>query len=535
MLHELLVVLAGFESSLTSDEGLKSQLHPSEAAMISEAHRFGKYHARISKLIANVHTSEINVSPVGYAVASSVQINAIKPFQQTLIEMEQRILARDSAFIGGDSFVSLTQIITLTVRDWLNLFQYSESLMRDITTHNRSGPEIINRLRRDYDTTSQLKLSPLIRHALAAAEKSWVAQVASWIVYGRLPSNTEDFMIVSGSVEEANSGKFILVMSRIPSSINIATANDILTIGTCLEQSRSLGGNNILLSSSILRDLEYPIVSEQLSSAVDNIKSQVFEKVFTENVDMEEAALFLQFLRRIVLLESLDFTDIIFSLFNNQHLSDDALNYLFTSAFDTLLEDCPDERYAEQLFSCCKFRGISVEKEKFSDIPFNTAFELKIEPKWPYNMLVSPEALAQYSRIFIYLLSIRRAMFNLVHTQKEPGFIKMKLKLFFDALWQHCQSIIQVEFDRLSHLFRNDYPNVIQNHDTALKKIVNSFLLDDETICQTIRKLMIFSGSKPSAEELIEQIRVLVYTIEGLTVMDKFTTNLLVVLDPLNA
>lgn len=536
MLHELLVVLAGFDSSLTSDEGLKSQLHPSEAAMISEAHRFGKLHSRLAGVIANVHSSEINTSTAGYAVASSLQMNAIKPFQKTLMELEQRILARDAAFIGGDSFVSLTQIITLTVRDWLKLFQYSESLMKDITTHNRSGSEIIGRLRQDFDTISHFKLSPLIQNALASAEKSWAAQVASWIIYGRLPSNTEDFMVVSGSLEgEVAADKYILVMSRIPSCISITTANDILTIGTCLDQSRVLGGKDISLSSSTFHDLEYPIVSEQLASAVENIKGQVLRKVITENVDMEEAALFMQFLRRIILLESLDFTDIIFSLFDDRHLNDDALKYLFTSAFDTLLEDCSDERYAEPFFSSCKFYGVSDDKSIFGDIPFNTAFELKIEPKWPFNMLVSSRVLNQYSCIFIYLLSIRRAMFNLVHIQKEPGFIRLKLKLFFDALWQHCQSVIQTGFESLSHLFQNDYSSVTRIHEAALNKIVVSLFLDNVVISQTTRKLMIYSSSKPSAQELAEQIRALVYNIENLTVMEKSTTNFLVVLEPLNA
>lgn len=173
MIHEVILVLAGFKSSIISVDNTlvsddSSVLHPSEQPLLAQIARFGELHREIIKAIqdfeydttrytnsqgnttqSNLNDSESNSNnvsasdnedselpaiPKSYiltrsAVVSVIEARALKKLAQELEDLEASILENNSKYVGGNNTVSVSQIVGTIISEWHRVLQYSKYIL----------------------------------------------------------------------------------------------------------------------------------------------------------------------------------------------------------------------------------------------------------------------------------------------------------------------------------------------------------------------------------------------------------------------
>ena len=182
MLHEILIVLAGHRSSVITNDPHsqfpQQVLHPSEQALLAQTAALGKLNRDVSRRITWVQESSIYgrpqqqqlsdhhddpridgivengdrdqvdakfyrgvYCPAAHAIARRLDQLLVSEFRNHLVNLESKILAKDSAYVGGQNVVSLSVIVAETVRTWERRFRYGISLLNYIVSkYDRMPP-----------------------------------------------------------------------------------------------------------------------------------------------------------------------------------------------------------------------------------------------------------------------------------------------------------------------------------------------------------------------------------------------------------
>ncbi|KAJ6200287.1 LOW QUALITY PROTEIN: gamma-tubulin complex component protein [Bipolaris maydis] len=288
MLHELLLSLSGHPSPLFDAPGHVTStadrlLSPSEKELLSSIGHLSRLHRKLRDHAAWIAASHPSI--ICRAVATSITSHHLEQFQQKILDVESRILKQDASTVGAYNIVPLAGVVGefsewVRIMEWLwDITNYmipaeASHKIEKMLSQSASGAGIIDKLRAEAQT-GYPDIEEAAHGLSKVAETSWLRQLSTWLLYGRLPSCRIDFFIQQDD-EDAEEQIFILQSKLLPKF----TALSILFVGKSLNQIRSLpsaakalDATNSLSELDLLpKHLSEVTAPISLSEAVANIR-----------------------------------------------------------------------------------------------------------------------------------------------------------------------------------------------------------------------------------------------------------------------
>lgn len=307
MLQEILLSLSGHRSPLwdqvnedSGSESLRSHLAPSERALLAPLAHLSDLHVKTRE-----HTAEISrshASMICRAIASNIIAESLSKFRTKILEVEKSILIGDAKYVGAYGIVPLSTVVG-EFAPWTRRMEWLWQVavyMLPTTEHGErrkadcTGAEAINYLENET-YTGYSDLEEMANGLLEVAQRAWMRQVATWALYGKLPShNGEDFCIgAAGSTTAADGNIYVLRHSLVPKFVSPSAARSLLSIGESLIQirtqttvpSRVVTDPVLALlpaSLAIFNKLEYPLSSASFASTVDSIRLSISQNALSQ-------------------------------------------------------------------------------------------------------------------------------------------------------------------------------------------------------------------------------------------------------------
>lgn len=489
MLHEVLLALSGHPSPLfnVSDPSQLPKdapgidgfglLTPSEKALLRSIGHLSELHRKTRKhveLIAQGHGSTIC-----RAVATSIQQKHLARFQQKILAVESRILTKDATLVGAYDIVPLAGVVG-EFDDWHRRMAWYWEIAcfmqpvasRPAVYSKCTGAGLIDRLRAEQQTgypdieEAAIELSKV-------AETAWLRQLASWVLYGKLPSfGAEDFFIWPRTNDDGETGCFVKDKDLLPKFVSTATASSILFIGKSLHQVRKYGRQDgmtdklagqttseadlVAAHLQQLSSLSLPIISGQLSRAVSAIRLSLSQNVLKMLLPMEMTLELLSCLKEFFLLGRGGFATALIDEADKRlearqqsmgrllqqdpvkalqglTIKDAEFHQTLSQTWKALAsvdEDIEDEvlDFARKYVSLSKPADVdsrpstsdsvngaaaNLSTITFNDVLFPNAASLSLAINPPLDLFISSKDIESYSFINSYLLATRRARLRL--------------------------------------------------------------------------------------------------------------------------
>ncbi|KAI9668054.1 MAG: hypothetical protein M1821_000874 [Bathelium mastoideum] len=337
MIHEVLLALSGHPSALLAAakqrngldheiEGSFASLSLSERELLVSIARIADLHSQLQSHTKVISTS--HQSAACRAVATAINGQQLARFQDHILEVEKRILTKDSGIVGAYDIVPLAAIVSefepWTRRlQWLwdtVLFLGPEDIEITKSSSRRkqcSSAQIINRLR-DSLQTGYPDIEETANELVKVAETAWMRQLSTWLLYGRLPQDRqEDFCIRKQSPDDDVVTDFSLIPELMPRFVARETAISILFIGKSLNQIRTYGllrhTKNTSLGTSpelqllpqhlhLLSDVKSPVSATQLTSTIASIRLSLSRNTLQELLPLPKIIQYLRILQKFFLL-----------------------------------------------------------------------------------------------------------------------------------------------------------------------------------------------------------------------------------------
>ena len=337
MLHEVLLALSGHPSPLfdrNTDGGNVSHdgvplLSPSEQALLESIGRLSELHRQLRSQLDAISIS--HHSTVCRAAANSIRQTHLSRFQKKILDVESRILTKDASVVGAYDIVPLASVVG-EFDVWHRRMGWYWDLtcfMRSVQSSRRdeecSGASLIDKLRAEAQTGFP-DLEASATELSRVAETSWLRQVASWIMHGKLPVHgADDFFIQSdGDSIDSGAARFRKDNSLLPKFVLPSTASSILFIGKSIHQVRHYDqqtqvhakmkapgaqyGQLANVHLKHLSSLSLPIVPAQMARAVAIVRRSLSQNILQHLLPLEDIMVLLSCLRRYFLLEDGEFT-----------------------------------------------------------------------------------------------------------------------------------------------------------------------------------------------------------------------------------
>ena len=310
MLQEILLSLSGHRSPLweqvKEDSGnavlgsVRNYLAPSERALLAPLANLSDLHIKIREHSAEISSS--HPSMVCRAVASSIFSTFLTKFRQKILEVEKLILIQDARYVGAYGIVPLSTVVG-EFAPWTRRLEWLWKLIAYVLPPTSDGQRLsakctgadtINFLEKET-YTGYSDLEDMATKLLEVAQRGWMRQSATWILYGKLPSHGgEDFCIENtASKTAAGSKTCTLINSLIPKFVSPRAAGSMLSIGESLQQLRSQTMAThraatdpvmALLPASLahLNKLTYPLSSAQFASTMNTIRLSISQNALSQ-------------------------------------------------------------------------------------------------------------------------------------------------------------------------------------------------------------------------------------------------------------
>lgn len=335
MLHELLLTLSGHPSPIFDKGSVEDVSHdgvpllsPSEKALLNSIGRLAEVHRNLRAQLEAIASS--HHSTICRSVANSIRQVHLSRFQDKILDVEKRILVKDTSIVGAYDIVPLASVVG-EFDGWhrrMGWYWDITSFMRSSSSsHNSgecSGASLIDKLRSEAQTgfpDIEANATELTR----VAETAWLRQVSSWIMHGKLPVHgADDFFVQPEAVTEGQVGHFRKDIKLSPKFVIPASASSILFIGKSIHQVRHYEQQSQLQTETQipkiqhghlanthlkhLSSLSLPIVPAQLARAVSAIRMSLSQNILQHLLPLQDIMTLLSCLRRYFLLEDGEFT-----------------------------------------------------------------------------------------------------------------------------------------------------------------------------------------------------------------------------------
>lgn len=471
MLHEILLSLSGHPSALfdapkPADADVDFPLlSPQERALLSSIGRLSRLHRQVRDHAATISASHPSI--ICRAVATAITTVHLARFQQTILEVEAKILKKDASSVGAYNIVPLAGVVG-EFDEWTRLMDWYWELacfiqpVKTLKGTTCTGSGLIDKLRAESQTGY-----PDIEEASLSlgkvAETAWLRQLSTWVLYGRLPAfGAQDFFLKQ--VEGPSvATEYEMITSLLPKFVTPDTASSILFIGKSLNHIRVKGvsqdagagrkdGSELDLLPIHLRylsQLALPVSSAALASAISSIRLSLSRNTLQQLLPLPKIIQLLTLLREFFLLGRGEFA---VSLINEADerirsrnraastkptenlrgllIKEAELTTLLNRTFTVLSSYVDDEEgvddtleLARSLLHLTLSKSTSKSKPPaisprlastaFGDFLLPAETTLTLDIPSPYDLFISPAETATYSALQGYLLSIRRAHMRL--------------------------------------------------------------------------------------------------------------------------
>lgn len=498
MLHEILLSLSGHPSPLfetKGDNAIVSEsfplLSPQEKALLSSIGHLSKTHRDLKSHISRISSS--HPSTICKAVASAIQSVYLARFQKKILDVEERILKKDTSIVGAYNIVPLAAVVgefdkDTRLLDWLwkiSCFVYPVNA-KETGESISTGPALIDRLRQE----SQTGYPDIEEAALGlgkAAESAWLRQLATWVLYGRLPNfGAQDFFIHQVNGVESVFDEFKGDEKLLPTFITAETAASILFIGKSLNHIRSRGPAQEYFGAQksmselellpihlrYLSEVAVPISAASLSQAISAIRLSLSENTLQQLLPLPKIIQLLDILREFFLLGRGEFA---ISLISE---ADDRLRSRGRTASDTTTRK-PEGSIRGMLFKEAEVNSIlsktwsalsalhrydeivdenlehardrmslaivkpthshqtsnrwargnraypTLSETSFSDVLLSVPLALNLDIPSPFDLFITTSEVQIYSALHSYLLAIRRAHLHLTNLWRQSSIRKV--------------------------------------------------------------------------------------------------------------
>lgn len=572
MLHEVLIILSGQQSGIVTGQqddgtGIEGYIHPTEQALLKRAHELGLRNRNLQNGINEVMNN--NGGGKKYATTTQGCIKCldeevVQKFSQDLVDLESKILHRDSSMVGGDNMVSLSTVVGTMAIKWERRFKYSVDLMEYLKAgNNKSTSQLHDRLSKDL-VTGYSDIKELSSKLITAVERNWVYQLKNWLGYGKINRiNEEDFFIHYIN----KTATFEITQDLVPRKLITEKAmNDAFLIGKSINLMNAAGssnGTNTIMTFAQVNDffqwLEFPIESSiKLQKIIDEMKGLVYEKIIKNTLPVEKIQMALKVFKLFLLLESTEFAE-------GLMVADTTSHRLLANSLSGYVEDSTDidklEKYnfAKGVLSLSS----SEEGDEFSDFVCNIHTTMEIQLYWPYNILLDPVGANTYSLLFHYLFALEKTRKTLVrggwksimkkktHHDSESIQSVYRANLFLDAMWAFAQnSVLNANFESILMHYLNTTQNVLIDDliskqsnfltlscqelfldDAEFRRLMRKFLVNCNLLAETAQtgKSHLVEQKSTTVDELNESMRAIVNLIESADQIysDKLNTLLL--------
>ena len=449
MLHELLLSLSGHSSSLLDNDALP--LAAPERELVRRLGALSKLHAEIRARIQS--HSRRDGHPICNAVFTAIETVHLRKFQQTILQVEEKILTKDTETVGAYNIVPLASVVG-EFDDWPRRLEWIRRLVAFIldpshstaTEKTCSGATLINKLRDDalsghpYIERTALELSKV-------AELAWLRQLSNWLLYGQIPP--ADFFL-----SRTEGGEYVVSREKLPKFVERHTLASIEFIGHSLSQvnhrnkSHSTTDINLIPAhQKILSELSLPISASRLSEAVEAIRLSLSRNVLQRLLPVEDVLRLMGVLREFLLLGQGEFAVSLIRAADDQssrnrqvvqHVTSKdqtqgmavkqgeltmilrkTWSYLspIISEDDSLAETLEMARDLLQLVVAGRSKDGS--RSLFNDLLLAIPTSLTLTVMAPFDLFISKADVNTYSDITSYLLAIRRGHIHLTELWKQ--------------------------------------------------------------------------------------------------------------------
>ncbi|CAN6629962.1 hypothetical protein TRVA0_012S01904 [Trichomonascus vanleenenianus] len=525
--------MAGHRSPLAEEKS--TLLHESESALLQQAVRLGRLNAAVTHSVQWIQVGEGGgngefiagpFQPSSHAIASTIDDQLLAPYAKSLVGLEELILKRDSQYVGGQNVVPLSLVVTKAVHQWQKQFRYAlgllDFLLKTLDGKCRPCVEVMDRLDRDTKSIGYESVRLLAEKCLVVCQRTWLQQVSSWVLYGRLPSQDQsDFMI------GCEGNRYFIRPALVPKSI-VSTGQaiqDLFSIGNSLNQLQRAEKNShhqkLLLehAESLLKSTSLPIEPTHLSRVLSAIKRSVYKNVVATVLPVADVLRFFSLLRNISLIGSADFALklIEFNQVNNNNKTLRPHEY-FENSLASYYEDSGERDLSELALNTFQYVQVKeshqvVHEDKFDDLLVGVRAKLLLKLEWPYSILLSSSGDSErYSFLFSYLAALRKAseqvsnLWRMRRNSETPQWVwktAQQAKLFLDVMWGYIQSsIISASFTQLveAECTRQlraqdtegvDIQKIISKHKEYLGEVCRMLFIDDASLRKMMRKVII--------------------------------------------
>ena len=494
MIHEILLSLSGHPSPLFDAKGDNivvnesfPLLSPPEKALLSSIGQLSKLHRDLKAHIGRISSS--HSSTICRAVASSIQTVHLARFQQKILDVEERILKKDSSIVGAYQIVPLAAVVgefeehhRLLEWLWQLVLLIHPISPKDSGSAACTGPGLIDKLRHESQTGY-----PDIQNAALELEKvaevAWLRQLATWVLYGRLPTyGAHDFFVHQTGQGDSEFPEFETNNTLLPNFVTLETAASILFIGKSLNHIRNrgvvqetYGARNSMselellpIHLHLLSELVAPLSSAALSQAISAIRLSLSRNTLQQLLPLPKIIQILELLREFFLLGRGEFAISLVAEADDRlrsrgrQLSSQASSKVGDSVRGLLLkenevssilsktwstmssllrnEETTDENLelARELISLTiykpthnrpaipdKFKSSRqhsvLTETSFNDILVSVPVTLNLDIPSPFDLFITSSELQVYSSLHSCLLAIRRAHLHLANLWRQSS------------------------------------------------------------------------------------------------------------------
>lgn len=470
MLQEIFLSLSGHRSPLwdqvkedpdsDATKSIRNYLAPSEMALLAPLAYLSDTHIKLRDHTEEVSTS--HPSAICRAVASKILSDNLGDFRKKILEVERSILLKDAAYVGAYGIVPLSTVLSefspWTRRlDWL--WQVATHMSPSASSERRgakcTGAELVDHLEKEA-YTGYSDLEEMATRLLEVAQRNWMRQVATWILYGKLPSHDgEDFCIGETGSRKAAGGKaYKLRHSLIPKCVAQTAAASLLSIGESLNQIRSqttastranLDPVMALLPVSLahLNEINYPLSSAAFTSTINSIRLSISQNALSQLLPLPKVLEVLDVIQEFQLLGRGEFAIALINHANarvtkrpqevkpvrkagrldemtvKEAETSAVLSQTFADLASLQREDEDEDEILEKARSVLRLvvKGSKDAADAGTFVstllPTPTILDLVLPKDSALNLFLSPSDINIYATINSYLISLRRAELHL--------------------------------------------------------------------------------------------------------------------------
>lgn len=472
MLHEILLSLSGLPSPIwedlrngrtPQDDGddvsLGSLTSPAEKAMVEVLAELAHLHIKVRDATSIISTS--HPSPICRAISTRIRTHHLRAFVEKVIHVETSILDQDAAYVGAYRIVPLSTIVS-DFQPWARplrwLWKTVQPSQRSLveTPSSCSGAVILRSLRNEA-YTGYTDLKNISEDLLVVGQQAWVHTLMPWILYGQIPSfGAADFMIQAGQPDD----ECCLRNDLVPYFITPATAETILSIGLALQQITPRTGlsqktSNLTKSCTALmptslqqiKSLQYPLKDTSVSNVVTFINDTISQAALSVILPVSVILDLLLVLQEYLLLRDGEFSTCLIQQAEKYlaayqarseasnpirklgKLSDLNINDAETSAvldktWAELSAFVPEKDSESQLrdkaANLLRLAKPATSLPVSSLLPNAASLVLQLPLNSPMSIFMSAADIDCYRTLSAYLISIRRAEFQLTKLWREP-------------------------------------------------------------------------------------------------------------------